>query len=73
MARIKTIAPVNVRCADCRNERPVTNEFPAYDGSAVFATCVHLKHYRQRSWEKPCAYFQAKDEEQQQMGIKVTK
>ena len=58
----KQPAPVKVCCKDCRNERPVTHEFPAFDGSAVFCLCDYLEHYRQRRWPQPCAHFVAKDD-----------
>lgn len=61
MARRPT-APVKVRCIDCRLERPVTDKYPAYDGSPVFATCEHLKFYRLRRWGQPCPHYQPKEE-----------
>lgn len=53
--------PVKVRCCDCANENPVTNEFPAYDGTWVFCTCEYIKHYRQRRWPRPCQHYKPKE------------
>ena len=62
MTRRKTNAPVKVCCADCRNERPVLHEYPAFDGSAVFATCDYQPYYRQRRWPLECRNYEPKNE-----------
>ena len=59
----KMKGPAAVCCCDCRHERPVTGEFPAYDGTPVFCTCPYQRYYRQRRWALPCAYYEAKNDE----------
>jgi hypothetical protein len=71
MARRPT-APVKVRCIDCRLERPVTDKYPAYDGSPVFATCEHLKFYSCGAGNSPAPITNPK-KKRQQMGNKITK
>lgn len=56
----KTYAPAKVCCADCRNERPVLHEYPAFDGSAVFSVCDYQPNYRQRRWPLPCKHYEPK-------------
>lgn len=60
MVRKKIEFPNKVRCCDCKHARPVTHEFPAYDGTPVFCTCEHKKYYQQMRWEKHCENYKAK-------------
>jgi len=62
MAR-KNTGPIPVRCIDCVKEEPVVGEFPAWDGTAIFCRCKHLRHYRQRRWAQPCSNFKPKNDE----------
>ena len=61
----KKTAPVLVRCIDCTHEKPVYNEFPAWDGTPVFCTCEHWHGdlYRNRRWPQPCPNFEQRNDE----------
>lgn len=54
----KKMEPRLVFCENCKHAKPVTHEYPAWDGRPIFCTCEHRKyyHFMRHAWK--CEYYE---------------